>query len=84
MYYLYNIPNKKIGVTRDLKSRVEQQQGYDSGEYDVLMETEDIDLVSKNEIKLQKAFGYKVDQVPYNKLNCNKNKYFYICSCIVN
>ena len=72
MYYLYHIPNKKIGVTRDLKCRVEDQQGYDPGEYDVLMETKDIDLVSKWEIKLQKAFGYRVDQVPYNKLNCNK------------
>ena len=72
MYYLYHIPSKKIGVTRDLKCRVEEQQGYDSSEYDILMETEDIDLVSKWEIKLQKAFGYRVDQVPYNKLNCNK------------
>ena len=73
MYYLYHIPNKKIGVTRDLKCRVEDQQGYDLGEYDVLMETEDIDLISEQEIKLQKAFGYKVDQIPYNKLNCNKD-----------
>ena len=72
MYYLYHIPNKKIGVTRDLKSRVEEQQGYDPGEYDVLMETEDIDLISKKEIMLQKAFGYRVDKVPYNQLNCNK------------
>jgi NTP pyrophosphatase (non-canonical NTP hydrolase) len=72
MYYLYHIPSKKIGVTRDLKSRVEEQQGYDSSEYDILMETEDIDLVSKWEITLQKAFGYRVDQIPYNKLNCNK------------
>ena len=73
MYYLYHIPNKKIGVTRDLKCRVEDQQGYDPSEYDILMETEDIDLVSKWEITLQKAFGYRVDHVPYNKLNCNKN-----------
>ena len=72
MYYLYHIPNKKIGVTRDLKCRVEDQQGYDPGEYDVLMETEDIDLISKKEIMLQKAFGYRVDKVPYNQLNCNK------------
>ena len=72
-YYLYHIPTKKIGVTRDLKCRVEEQQGYGPGEYDVLMETEDIDLISEQEIKLQKAFGYRVDQTPYNKLNCNKN-----------
>ena len=72
MYYLYHIPTKKIGVTRDLKYRVEEQQGYDPGEYDVLMETEDIDLISEKEIMLQKAFGYRVDQTPYNKLKCNK------------
>ena len=51
MYYLYHIPNKKIGVTRDLKCRVEDQQGYGPGEYDILMETEDIDLISEQEIK---------------------------------
>ena len=73
MYYLYHIPKKKIGVTRDLKSRVEEQQGYDPSEYDILMETEDIDLISEKEIMLQKAFGYRVDQIPYNKLNCNKD-----------
>ena len=72
MYYLYHIPNKKIGVTRDLKSRVEEQQGYNSSEYDILMKTEDIDLISKKEIMLQKAFGYRVDHMPYNQLNCNK------------
>ena len=27
MYYIYHIPGKKIGVTRDLNSRVTQQQG---------------------------------------------------------
>ena len=73
MYCLYHIPTKKIGVTRDLKSRVEEQQGYGPSEYDVLMETEDIDLISEKEIMLQKAFGYRVDQIPYNKLNCNKD-----------
>ena len=41
-YYIYNIPGKKIGVTRDLKYRVEEQQGYGPGEYEVLMESDDI------------------------------------------
>ena len=35
-YCIYHIPNKKIGVTRDLKYRVEQQQGYHEDEYEVL------------------------------------------------
>ena len=71
-YYLYHIPGKKIGVTRDLKERVERQQGYNEDEYVVLMETEDILEVSNAEILMQKAFGYKVDVVLYNKLKFNK------------
>jgi NTP pyrophosphatase (non-canonical NTP hydrolase) len=72
-YYLYHIPGKKIGVTRDLKERVEHQQGYNEDEYVVLMETDDILEVSNAEILMQKAFGYKVDTVPYNKLKFNNN-----------
>ena len=71
-YYLYHIPGRKIGVTRDLKERVENQQGYNEDEYTILMETDDILQVSNAEILMQKAFGYKVDIVPYNKLNFNK------------
>ena len=73
MYYLYHIPGVKIGVTTNLKERVENQQGYESGEYGVLTQTEDIDLISRLELKLQEAYGYKVDMVPYNKLKFNKN-----------
>ena len=71
MYYLYHIPGKKIGVTRDLKERVERQQGYEPGEYGVLTQTDDIDLISRLELKLQEAYGYRVDEVPYNKLKFN-------------
>jgi len=71
MYYLYHIPGKKIGVTRDLKKRVEKQQGYQEHEYGVIAQTEDINLISRLEIKLQKAFGYRVDEEPYNKLKFN-------------
>jgi len=70
-YYLYHIPGKKIGVTRDLKERVERQQGYEPGEYGVLTQTDDIDLISRLELKLQEAYGYRVDMVPYNKLKFN-------------
>jgi NTP pyrophosphatase (non-canonical NTP hydrolase) len=72
-YYLYHIPGKKIGVTRDLKERVERQQGYEPHEYGVLFSTKDIDLISRMEIKLQQGFGYKVDEIPYNKLKFNNN-----------
>ena len=49
-YYLYHIPGKKIGITKDLKKRVEQQQGYSEGEYDIILQTEDIALISEAEI----------------------------------
>jgi len=70
-YYLYHIPGKKIGITRDLKKRVEEQQGYYEGEYDVILQTDDINVISEAEISLQKAFGYRVDEEPYNKLKFN-------------
>jgi len=70
-YYLYHIPGKKIGVTRDLKYRVEEQQGYNEGEYDVILSTDDIEIVSEAEISLQKAYGYKIDETPYNELKFN-------------
>ena len=74
MYYLYHIPGKKIGVTTNLEERVEHQQGYNSGEYEVIMSTEDIDLISKKEISLQKALGYRVDRQLYKDLHNNNFK----------
>ena len=73
-YYLYHIPGKKIGITKDLKKRVEEQQGYYEGEYNIILQTDDIDIISKAEISLQKAFGYRVDETPYNKLKFNNTK----------
>ena len=71
-YYLYHIPGKKIGITKDLKKRVEEQQGYDKDEYDIIMQTDDITKISEYELFLQKLYGYRVDEVPYNKLKFNK------------
>ena len=45
MYYLYHIPGKKIGVTRNLNSRVTEQQGYAPDEYEVLLTSDDIDKI---------------------------------------
>jgi len=67
-YYLYHIPGKKIGVTRNLNSRVTQQQGYSPDEYEVLDQSTDIDYISSREIELQKSYGYRVDHKPYKKL----------------
>ena len=75
-YYIYHIPGKKIGVTRDLNKRVTEQQGYEPHEYEVLhtYNEDEIEEVSLHEAYLQKKYGYPVDIVPYDKLNCNKNK----------
>ena len=73
-YYLYHIPGKKIGITKDLKKRVEEQQGYNEDEYDIIMKTDDIDKISEYELFLQNIFGYRVDETPYNKLKFNKEK----------
>ena len=72
-YYLYHIPGKKIGVTRDLKKRVEKQQGYGPGEYSILMKSDNISYISEQEIYWQEQFGYRVDDEPYNELKFNKN-----------
>ena len=74
MYYLYHIPGEKIGVTSNLEDRVERQQGCYPHEYEVIMSTTDIDLISEKERQLQKAYGYRVDMKLYSKLKCNKMK----------
>ena len=74
MYYLYHIPGKKIGVTRNLNNRVTLMQGYKENEYEVLEQSDDIDYISDREIELQKSYGYKVDRKSYKNLKFNKMK----------
>jgi NTP pyrophosphatase (non-canonical NTP hydrolase) len=74
MYYLYHIPGKKIGVTRDLNTRVTLIQGYKENEYEVLEQSNDIDYISDREIELQKSYGYKVDRTKYKNLNKKSNQ----------
>jgi len=74
MYYIYHIPGKKIGVTRNLKNRVTLMQGYKKGEYEVLETHEDIDYVSKRELELQNDYGYRIDNKSYKELVNKNNK----------
>lgn len=75
MYHVYHIHGKKVGVTRDLKERVERQQGYDQSEYSVVFSTEDISVASIMERELQEAYNYRVDETLYENLTINaKNK----------
>ena len=68
MYYIYHIPGKKIGVTRNLNNRVTLTQGYKPGEYEVLDQSDDIDYISDKEIELQQSYGYKIDNKLYKNL----------------
>jgi NTP pyrophosphatase (non-canonical NTP hydrolase) len=67
-YYIYHIFGKKIGVTRNLNSRVTREQGYNENEYEVLETSDDIDYVSSRELELQSIYGYKVDRQSYKNL----------------
>ena len=73
MYYIYHITGKKIGVTRNLNTRVTLMQGYKEGEYEVLEQSEDISYISDREIELQKSYGYKVDRQSYENLITKNN-----------
>ena len=68
MYYIYHIPGKKIGVTRNLNNRVTLMQGYKPDEYEVLDSSDDINYISLKEIELQKSYGYKIDRKLYKNL----------------
>ena len=70
-YIIYHIPGKKIGVTCDLYERVTNQQGYETGEYEILYRTPDIKAASKMERILQKEYGYRVDLKSYEELSNN-------------
>jgi len=88
MYYLYHIPGKKIGVTRDLNTRVTLIQGYKPSEYEVLDQSDDIDYISDKEIELQKSYGYKIDRKKYknvvNKMKINITEQTSTCACPLN
>ena len=67
-YAIYHIPGIKIGVTNNIKNRVEEQQGYEPGEYEILEMSDDIDYISSREIYLQERYGYRVDRKLYKEL----------------
>ena len=67
-YYVYHIPGVKVGCTTNLQRRVTDQQGYNSDEYEVLLETKDINEASIKEQVSQLEFGYKKDLKLYKNL----------------
>ena len=73
-YCIYHVPGVKIGVTNNIKHRVEEQQGYTEDEYEILEMSDDINYVSYRELELQKEHGYSIDEELYSKLKCNQMK----------
>ena len=71
-YKIYHIPGVKIGCTTNIKKRVEKEQGYKPGEYDILYETDDIVEASEAERTLQEELKYKKDIKLYKDLFTKK------------
>tara|TARA_B100000902_G_scaffold372147_1_gene398884 strand:- start:24 stop:863 length:840 start_codon:yes stop_codon:yes gene_type:complete len=67
-YAIYHIPGVKIGVTNNIRYRVEEQQGYKEGEYEIVEMSDDIDYISEKELMLQRKYGYRVDRKLYSEL----------------
>jgi hypothetical protein len=59
IYYIYEIPGKKIGVTKNPINRVSKQQNV--SKWNILEQHTCIKTVSDREIELQKQYGYPVD-----------------------
>ena len=88
-YCIYHIPGKKIGVTNNVKYRVEEQQGYREDEYEIIEMSDDINYVSHKELELQKQYGYRVDkelykQLKFNQMNINVTEQTTTFPCPVN
>jgi hypothetical protein len=64
MYYIYHIPNIKIGCSKQPEKRV-KKQGYLN--FEILESYEDKIIASHREIELQKKYGYKVDKTLYHQ-----------------
>lgn len=71
MYYVYYIKGVKVGCTKDLKKRVEEQQGYK--DYSILYKSNSIKKASNAERYYQELLNYKVDKRSYEELVSNKN-----------
>jgi NTP pyrophosphatase (non-canonical NTP hydrolase) len=83
LYYIYHIPGKKIGMTRNIYRRVMLQQGYKDGEFQILESSYDKDKMESREKHWQEWFGYKKDlnsyddakKSPINQFKSNKTMY---------
>jgi NTP pyrophosphatase (non-canonical NTP hydrolase) len=83
LYYIYHIPGKKIGMTRNIYKRVILQQGYKDGEFQILESSFDKHFIEDKEKQWQNFFKYKKDlgsydearKSPINQFKSNKTMY---------
>ena len=81
LYYIYHIPGKKIGMTRNIYNRVIKCQGYKPGEFQILESSYDKEFIENKEHQWQEFFKYKKDfasydnaeKSPINQFKSNKN-----------
>lgn len=63
IYYIYEIPGKKVGCTKNFTSRQRVQK--DKGKMIILETHTNIDQASKRELELQREKGYPIDDKDY-------------------
>jgi len=74
-YYLYHVKGLKIGVTNNVKRRVEEEQGFTSDEYEILASSADKEIISRMEFDQQRKFGYSTDRESYAQATRPKQPY---------
>ena len=73
-YYVYHIPGRKIGMTNNIEKRVIKEQGYNRGEFEILISTGSMKIASEFEKEYQKKYDYAVDRQTYQQLMSLKPK----------
>ena len=74
-YYLYHVKGLKIGVTSNVKRRVEEEQGFAPSEYEILASSADKEIISRMEFDQQRKFGYSTDRESYAQATRPKQPY---------
>ena len=74
-YYLYHVKGLKIGVTNNVKRRVEEEQGFTPDEYEILASSADKEIISGMEFDQQRKFGYSTDRESYAQATRPKQPY---------
>jgi NTP pyrophosphatase (non-canonical NTP hydrolase) len=74
-YYLYHVKGLKIGVTNNVKRRVEEEQGFTPDEYEILASSADKEIISNMEFDQQRKFGYSTDRESYAQATRPKQPY---------